>query len=144
MYNQLTDYNTKATVFPDEYTQTDSIGIVLRVNAENGVLTNDFDMDSKQLSAVLTDAPANGFIDLQADGSFIYIPRKGFEGSDRFKYAIFDEKDLSSSTTVSINVKKQSSTYYTGNPDLFKIYPNPAVGSFTIRGDVDIISIKLF
>lgn len=143
MYNQLTDYNTKATVFPDEYTQTDSIGIVLRVDVKNGVLTNDFDMDSKKLSAVLTDAPANGFIDLHADGSFVYIPRKGFVGTDRFKYAIFDEKDLSTSTTVSIHVKKQSSTYYTGNPDLFKIYPNPAVGSFTIRGDVDIISIKL-
>jgi len=143
MYNQLTDYNTKAIVLPDEYIQTDTVGIVMRVDAEKGVLKNDFDIDSKQLSAVLTDAPANGFIDLQADGSFIYIPRKGFVGIDRFKYAIFDEKDLSSSTTVSIHVKKQTSTYYTGNLDLFKIYPNPAFGSFSIKGDVDIISIKL-
>jgi len=143
MHNQLIDYNTKAVVFPDEYSQNDTVGVVMRVNAENGVLKNDFDIDSKYFNAVLTDAPTNGFIELNADGSFVYIPRKGFVGVDRFKYAVFDEKDLSTSTTVSINVEKQASTYYTGNPDLFKIFPNPANGSFKIQSDVDIISIKL-
>jgi len=143
MHKQLTDYNTKATVFPDVYTQTDSVGIVMRINAQNGVLKNDFDMDSKALNSVLTDAPSNGFVELNADGSFIYIPRKGFEGIDRFQYAVFDGQDLSKSTSVQLHVKKQSSTYYTGNPNLFKIFPNPSTGKFNIKSDVEITSIKL-
>ncbi|MBP6611575.1 MAG: T9SS type A sorting domain-containing protein, partial [Paludibacter sp.] len=143
MLKQLADYNTKATVFPDAYTQTDSVGIVMRINAQNGVLKNDFDMDSKMLDAVLTDAPANGFVELNADGSFIYIPRKGFVGIDRFQYAVFDGQDLSNSTSVQLNVKKQSSTYYTGNPNLFKLFPNPSTGVFNIKSDVEITSIKL-
>lgn len=143
MHKQLADYNTKATVFPDAYTQTDSVGIVMRINAQNGVLKNDFDMDSKMLDAVLTDAPANGFVELNADGSFVYIPRKGFVGIDRFQYAVFDGQDLSKSTSVQLNVKKQSSTYYTGNPNLFKLFPNPSTGVFNIKSDVEITSIKL-
>lgn len=143
MYNQLSKYNTKATVFPDNYTMPDTARTVFSVDAANGVLKNDFDMDSKVLSAVLTDAPANGFVDLKADGSFVYIPRKGFEGVDRFKYAIFDEKDLSSGALVSIDVKKQVAKYYTGNPGIFKIFPNPASGSFTIQGKVNIYSVSL-
>jgi len=143
MYNQLSKFNTKAVVFPDEYSMSDTARTVLQVDSVNGVLNNDFDMDSKVLTAVLTDAPANGFVDLKADGSFVYIPRKGFEGIDRFKYAIFDEKDLSSSATVSIDVKKQRATLYTGNPGVFKIFPNPAKGAFTIEGKVDIYSVSL-
>lgn len=143
MYNQLSKFNTKAVVFPDEYTMPDTASTVLTVNADIGVMKNDFDMDSKVLSAVLTDAPSNGFVDLHTDGSFVYIPRKGFEGTDMFRYAIFDEKDLSSSAAVKIKVKKQSSTYYTGNPDIFKLYPNPATDSFYIKADVDIYSVKI-
>ena len=122
---------------------TDSAGSILKVNAENGVMNNDFDIDSKNLFAVLTDAPTNGFVELQTDGSFIYIPRKGFEGTDRFKYAILDEKNLSTSNTVSIKVNKQGSSYYKGSPHLFKVFPNPTKDSFTLKSEVDIISIKL-
>lgn len=143
LYNHLIEYNTSAIVFPDHYTMTDSAGSILKVNAENGVMNNDFDIDSKNLFAVLTDAPTNGFVELQTDGSFIYIPRKGFEGTDRFKYAILDEKNLSTSNTVSIKVNKQGSSYYKGSPHLFKVFPNPTKDSFTLKSEVDIISIKL-
>ena len=144
MYKQLAEYNTKATVFPDTYTQMDNDdGIIYRVNAQNGVLNNDFDMDSKMLNAVLTDAPSNGFVELNADGSFVYIPRKGFEGVDRFQYAVFDGQDLSKSTTVQLNVKKQSATFSNKNPNLFNIFPNPSSGIFNINSDIEITSIKL-
>lgn len=143
MYNQLSKYNTKATALPDEYIMPDTLSTVLNVNAELGVMKNDYDMDSKVLSAVLTDAPTNGFVDLRSDGSFLYIPRKGFEGIDIFKYAIFDEKDLSTSATVKINVTKQSSTYYTGNSGLFTLYPNPSSGYFSIKSDLDVVSLKI-
>jgi len=143
MYNQLSKFNTKATVLPDEYIMPDTLSTVLNVNANIGLMKNDFDMDSKVLSAVLTDAPANGFVDLKPDGSFVYIPRKGFEGTDIFKYAVFDEKDLSTSATVKIQVHKQSSTYYTGNTGLFKLIPNPASEYFNITSELNVVSLKL-
>lgn len=143
MYNQLSKYNTKATVLPDEYIMPDTLNTVLNVNVQTGVMKNDYDMDSKVLSAVLTDAPANGFVDLRSDGSFLYIPRKGFEGIDIFKYAVFDEKDLSTSAAVKIHVKKQSTNYYTGNPGLFTVYPNPSTEYFNIKSDINIASLKI-
>lgn len=143
MYNQLSDYNTKSIAFPDEYTQTDSIGIIFSVEAKNGVLKNDFDMDSKQLHAVLTNAPANGYVELKTDGSFTYIPKMGFQGVDRFKYAIFDEKDLSNSTTVTVDVKNQSKSGSGGNSKLFSIFPNPATNQVTIKAELEIVSIKI-
>lgn len=143
MQKQLTDYNSKAIAFPDKYTQTDSIGIVLRADSASSVLNNDFDLDGNEIKAVLTNAPTNGFVELNADGTFLYIPLKGFVGIDKFQYAVFDGQDLSSNTTVQIDVKKQSSTYYTGKPNLFKIYPNPTTGLFYIQSEVEIISLKL-
>ena len=57
----------------------------LTVNAANGVLSNDFDMDGDILSAVLDSGPANAdSFTLNPDGSFTYTPTANFNGIDVF------------------------------------------------------------
>ena len=58
--------------------------------AAPGVLANDIDLDSDGLIARLTSGPANGDLDLEADGGFRYQPDSQFSGVDTFTYRPFD------------------------------------------------------
>jgi hypothetical protein len=70
------------------------------------VLNNDTDADGDPLTAQLASGlgPDNGHLDLSSDGSFVYTPRPGFEGTDSFSYYAFDGLVLSNLATVTINV----------------------------------------
>jgi hypothetical protein len=69
-----------------------------------GVLANDTDPDGRPLTAVLLFGPAQGTLVLHADGSFTYVPRTGFAGTDRFTYYATDGPKNSSPTTVTLTV----------------------------------------
>jgi hypothetical protein len=69
-----------------------------------GVLANDTDADGDTLTAALRRAPANGTVDLRADGSFTYTPRGGFSGPDSFDYRANDGTGNGNDATVTINV----------------------------------------
>jgi len=72
--------------------------------APDGVLANDTDADGDPLSAVLVGLPANGTLDLNADGSFTYTPNLNFNGSDSFIYKANDGTVDSNLATVTITV----------------------------------------
>lgn len=74
----------------------------LVVNAANGVLANDSDRDGQTLTATLVDAPANGVLDLNDDGSFTYTPNDGFSGQDTFTYRAVGNGVSSNLATVTI------------------------------------------
>lgn len=65
-------------------------GATLSLDAEQGVLRNDSDIDSSDLTATLGDGPAHGSITLSDDGSFVYTPDADFVGSDTFTYTVSD------------------------------------------------------
>ena len=69
-----------------------------------GVLGNDRDPDGDPITAALQRAPANGTVDLRADGSFTYTPRAGFFGVDSFDYRASDGSGNGNVATVSITV----------------------------------------
>jgi VCBS repeat-containing protein len=69
------------------------------------VLTNDTDVDSANLTAILVDDAAHGTLDLDADGSFTYAPDDDYYGSDSFTYKANDGSLDSNTATVSITVK---------------------------------------
>lgn len=66
---------------PDAYTVVENG--TLDVAAAEGVLAND-DPDATEVE--LVDGPSNGTLDLRADGSFTYQPRRSFCGTDAFTY----------------------------------------------------------
>jgi hypothetical protein len=69
-----------------------------------GVLSNDTDAELDPLTAMLDAGPSNGMVDLGADGSFVYTPTAGFNGTDSFTYHANDGTDDSNVATVTISV----------------------------------------
>jgi VCBS repeat-containing protein len=67
-------------------------GHALTIAAANGVLANDTDPAQAPLNAVIAPGggPSHGVVTLSANGAFVYIPTKGFFGTDGFNYLASD------------------------------------------------------
>ncbi len=78
---------------------------LLTINAANGRLSNDTDVENDTLTANLISGPSNAAsFTLNADGSFTYIAAADFTGTDSFVYRASDGRDYSNDATVSISV----------------------------------------
>ncbi|MGF9764469.1 Ig-like domain-containing protein, partial [Microvirga sp. 0TCS3.31] len=72
----------------------------------DSVLTNDADIDvGDTLTASLVSGPANGTLDLKADGSFTYTPKADYYRNDTFVYRAYDGKEYSDPVTVTLQGK---------------------------------------
>jgi hypothetical protein len=143
-YNQMSDFNSIAIACPDTF-DLSSKQYPYTISTSEGILKNDFDVDGETLIAVLLDAPNNGFVDLNPDGSFIYLPKSGYDGTDNFRYCIFDGQSLSKPTTVYLNVTKNEANQGTGSKvSLVKLYPNPAKDFVTLNSELNISAIRIF
>lgn len=79
--------DTPPTAVDDGYSANG--GAALNVEANEGVLANDFDPDGDPLSASVSDGPEHGSLTLNPDGSFVYDPfSDDFIGEDRFTYEV--------------------------------------------------------
>jgi VCBS repeat-containing protein len=67
-----------------------------------GVLANDTDLDNDSLTATLVTPPAHGTLTFNANGSFIYTPAAGYQGSDSFTYRDSDGQALSPSVGTAL------------------------------------------
>jgi hypothetical protein len=76
----------------------------LTVDAANGVLANDLEVDGELMTAVLETGPENGALVLNANGSFTYTPADGFAGRDTFTYRAISNQTQSNVAVVSIDV----------------------------------------
>ena len=86
---------------PDSYSTSENTQLTVQAP---GVLSNDDEVDSVSLTALLVTGPANGTLTLNADGSFRYVPTAGFAGADSFTYRANDGSANSNVATVSITV----------------------------------------
>jgi len=77
---------------------------VLTVNAANGVLANDTDVEGSPLTAILVTGPQHGTLALNAAGSFTYTPAADYFGADSFTYKANDGSADSNTATVTITV----------------------------------------
>lgn len=68
------------------------------------VLANDTDPDGDPLSIIDVSQPSNGQADV-SNGTVVYTPAGGFEGTDSFTYTIDDGFDGQDSATVSVTVQ---------------------------------------
>lgn len=91
-----------------------TMGKTLTVTAADSVLTNDSDVDTSNadLKAKLKSGPEHGALsntgvgDLDTgdifDGTFSYVPDKGWVGSDTFTYCAWDGEQCSNTVTVTV------------------------------------------
>lgn len=93
--------NDAPTGADDSYTTP--AGTTLTVTTS--VLANDSDTDGDALSATLVLGPEHGALVLNLDGTFVYTPDAGFEGTDSFQYLISDGSTTSNPVTATIVVE---------------------------------------
>jgi VCBS repeat-containing protein len=72
--------------------------------ASPGILANDNDGDGDPLTVILENAPSNGALTLNEDGSFTYTPAPDSFGIDTFRYRAWDGREYSDAATVTITV----------------------------------------
>lgn len=75
---------------PEDDFYTATAGQTLMVDAANGVLANDIDLEGDNLEAHLEQGPSTGTLSLFRDGSFHYTPAVGFSGEVSFTYRCWD------------------------------------------------------
>ncbi len=70
------------------------------------ITTNDSDLESTTLTINPTPVifPTNGQLTINADGTFIYLPSKDFNGNDGFQYQISDSLGQTATASVTITV----------------------------------------
>ncbi len=97
----------------------------LTVGATNGVLSNDIDPEGHPLAVTrIGSAPANGSIQLNADGSFVYLPGAGFSTSDTFSYFANDGIDETGPATVTINEAPAQNQAPVTSPNAYSVQVN--------------------
>src|SRR5690606_31616538 len=89
---------------PDAYETTSDTP--LSVPAD-GVLANDKDIDGDPLTAELAEPPLHGSVTLEEDGSFVYTPNLGLDGTDTFTYRVHDGETASDLVVVTLDVTFQ-------------------------------------
>ena len=92
--------NDAPTAVADSY----SVVSAIRIDAVDGVLMNDSDIDSSQMSVNLLNGPAEGTLVLNLDGSFDYTPEATSKGLHSFTYQVTDEGGLFDTATVKLDV----------------------------------------
>ncbi len=145
MKNQLPLFNSKANALCDQYTLLNT-QTPAAVNAANGVMKNDFDMDGNLLEATLVTAPAHGNLTLNKNGSFTYTADAGYAGPDYFQYCVYDGVSLSEPADVYLQVSFAAgvATWPAATQKTLQIYPNPAVTLFTVECPETITRVTLF
>jgi hypothetical protein len=73
--------------------------------AAPGLLANDVDVDSSNLTVVKVTNPLRGTLTLTANGSFTYTPWPNYHGPDGFLYRVRDETSSSRLALVILSVR---------------------------------------
>lgn len=71
-------------------------------SAPFGVLQNDTDGDGDTLTAALVSSPANGKLTFNTNGTFTYVPKANFNGTDSFTYKASD--GIAESTVAKVTI----------------------------------------
>ena len=114
----VTSVNTAPVAMADSFVML--MNTTLTVNAEDGVLTNDSDINGDAIIAELLGVPiVNGTLLLNQNGSFTYDPNEDYYGTVNFTYRAYDGLVYSNPVLVTITVKEsnlapiaQADSYY--------------------------------
>jgi hypothetical protein len=127
MQERLPEFNTPAFAVKDTYVFDMGVFPIL-IDANNGILKNDFDIDGNFFIPLITEYPQHGDIILNNDGSFSYQANIGYIGYDSFTYCIFDGYSLSTPNTVELTITKnntQGGFTSINLMDYIVLYPTP-------------------
>lgn len=135
-FESLTDRSVPSvTAADDAYTTPPGQALVV---AGPGVLANDADSDGGPLAAALVSGPANGLLALTPNGSFVYMPNRGFVGPDTFIYQAQDAGgELSAPGTVTIDVVQPNRPPVAADDDVAATEDVTLTGPSVLANDTD-------
>ena len=84
-----------------------------------GIIANDTDPEDDELTAQLLTGPSNGTLQLNSNGTFLYIPNVNYEGPDFFTYRVRDGEFNSPPATVSLIMTSGLSDFPLTQPDSY-------------------------
>ncbi len=93
--------NDAPTAVNDAYTTDEDTSLAV---SSPGVLINDFDVDSTDLTVEVIVDSTYGTTILESDGVFTYTPNENFFGADSFTYSVTDNDGETNTATVAITV----------------------------------------
>lgn len=102
----------------------------LQIEADEGLLINDFDPQGQSLFAVLVGLPASGDVSLASDGSFGYTPNDDFVGQDQFRYVVSNGSNVSAAATVRLNVEEPNNA----EDDAYSLFDNQVLSIAAAAG----------
>ena len=76
----------------------------LACSAGTGVLMNDSDVETEELTAQLVTTTQHGTLQFNEDGSFRYDPFKDYNGTDQFTYTVSDGVNVSDPVLVTLTI----------------------------------------
>ena len=131
--------DTPPVALPDSFPCIDEGGFIQMVLSEDGVLSNDYDVDTGQtLNAVLVEYPLHGTLILNPNGTFIYTHDGGESTSDSFTYYVVDDTGLTSQTvSVKLCINPVNDCPVPVD-DIFTINEGEIIDSTLIFNDFDV------
>ncbi|MGD9201352.1 MAG: Ig-like domain-containing protein, partial [Chitinispirillia bacterium] len=97
--------NEAPTSTNDYYSTQEDVVLIVPGPGKANILDNDTDPDPlANLTAILVDDVSHGLLNLNADGSFTYMPPVDFNGTVQFTYKCYDNEFYSNVATVTIIV----------------------------------------
>jgi VCBS repeat-containing protein len=97
----VTAANDPPVASNDTFSTLEDVTLIIPAS---GILTNDVDVDSGVLTAVLVASTSQGSLTFNPNGSFSYTPNLNFNGTDSFTYRARDGAINGNLATVTINV----------------------------------------
>ncbi len=128
----ITPVNDPPLAVANSYTLAEDT--ILTVNAATGILSNDTDIDSPSLTAVIVAQPSSGSLTLNANGSFSYTPVVDFFGTVTFTYRANDGALNSNTVTVTLNVTPVNETPVTGPAESYSLPKNTVFTITNVNG----------
>ncbi len=133
MKNRMHEFNNRAIALNDTFL-LEPFGDHESFFIDNeGLLSNDFDLDGNLMETLLLETPAHGNIQLMDDGRFVYTPYEQENNiiTDTFSYVVFDGYSLSEPAQVTLFFETEvniaeAEPLPENKENIFTIYPNPS------------------
>jgi len=97
--------NSAPVANSDSFVTLKNIGLNV---AAPGLLADDTDANGDALTASVVTAPANGSLNLNANGGFTFTPTANYVGADSFTYRVSDGSAFSAPATVSLTINNSN------------------------------------
>jgi VCBS repeat-containing protein len=131
----VSDTSAAPDVVDDAYSTGEDVP--LTVDAEMGVLANDFDPAGGTLTAAVVTPPEHGTLTLNADGSFTFTPEENWHGTATFVYEVTSTTGGSIEATASIVVQPLNDAPLAANDEFSGLVDTVITGS-VVGNDSDI------